>query len=90
MAIRKERRSTSWPVAEAKAHFDEVIDAVENEHPQTLVRNGDNRVTIVPVDEWSATGQPIQDLASFFASAQLGQGELVLLPRTGTARDLDW
>ncbi len=88
MAIRKGRHSTSWALAEAKAHLDEVIDEVEDDRAQTLLSHGEERAAIVPIDGWN--DEPIHDLASFFASACLGEGELPIPPRTGTARDIDW
>ncbi|MBA3275820.1 MAG: type II toxin-antitoxin system Phd/YefM family antitoxin [Chloroflexia bacterium] len=89
MAIRNKRASTSWSVVEAKAHFDEVIDEVEDERTQKLVRHGDERAAIVPIDEWGSR-EPIGNLLEFFARAGLREGELQIPPRTGSTRDLEW
>ncbi len=89
MAIRNKRASTSWSVVEAKAHFDEVIDEVEEGEPQTVLTNGDERAAIVPIDEWGSR-EPIGNLLEFFARAGLREGELQIPPRTGSARDLEW
>lgn len=88
MAVRKQDGSASWPVAEAKAHLDEVIDEAEDSGAQTLVSHGDERAAIVPVVGWE--DKRIDDLATFFATARLEEGELTIPPRTGTARDFDW
>lgn len=88
MAVGKQGRSRSWPVTEAKAHFDEVIDEVEGTGPQQLVRNGDPLAVVAASDDWD--DEPIQDLVTFLGSARLEAGELIIPPRTGTARDLEW
>lgn len=89
MAIRKERRSASWSVAEAKAHLDEVIDEVEDERPQTLVKHGDERAAIVPVNEW--VSQPVQEgtLLDFLQSSGLGDYELDITRSDDAGRDID-
>ena len=89
MAIRKVLHSTSWALSEAKAHLDEVIDEVEEGEAQTLLRNGDERAAIVPIEEWGST-EPIGNLLEFFARAGLREGELQIPPRIGSARDLEW
>jgi prevent-host-death family protein len=91
MAIRKERHSTSWSVSDAKAHLDDVLDEVENERPQTLVRNGDERAAIVPVEEWGATTQRTRGtLAEFFHNSPLRGSGIVLERHPDTQiRDID-
>ncbi len=76
MAIRKERHSTSWPLAEAKAHLDEVIDEVEAGEPQTVLRNGDALAVVASIEEWRVEDQPVGTLLDFFQSSGLGDYEL--------------
>lgn len=90
MAIRKVRHSTSWPLAEAKAHLDEVIDEVEEGEPQTLLRNGDERAAIVPIDEWRMEDQPVGTLLDFFQSSGLGDYDLDITRSRDSGRGVDF
>lgn len=87
MAARKRGRTAAWPVAEAKAHFDEVIDEAENSGAQTLVSHGDERAAIVPTDGWDV--EPIQDLVTFFQSSGLGDYDLDITRSKDSGRDVD-
>ncbi|MDQ3653685.1 MAG: type II toxin-antitoxin system Phd/YefM family antitoxin [Chloroflexota bacterium] len=91
MAIRNKRQPGTWSVVEAKARLDEVIDEVEDERPQTLVRNGDERATIVPIDEWSARNQRKKGtLAEFFHKSPLRGSGIVIERHPDTQmRDVD-
>jgi len=88
MAIRNKRHSAPWSVVEAKAHFDEVIDEVEVGAAQIVARNGDALAVLASTEQWEV--ESIQDLAAFFASAGLDDGELIIPPRTGASRNLEW
>ncbi len=88
MAIRKEPHSTSWPVAEAKAHLDEIIDEVEDGQAQTVLTNGDERAAIVPITELSDLGQSKETLAEFFRRSGLDHGELDITRHPDTIADL--
>ncbi len=88
MAIRNKRASTSWSVVEAKAHLDDVIDEADDTGPQQVTRNGDALAMLASTDQWEV--EPIQDLAAFFGSAGLEDGELIIPPRTGSSRNLEW
>lgn len=90
MAIRKERHSTSWSVSDAKAHLDDVLDEVENERPQTLIRNGDERAAIVPIDGWRTENPPAGTLLDFFQSSGLGDYELDITRPRDSGRDVDF
>ena len=41
-----------WPVADAKARFSELLDAVLNDGPQIVSRRGVETAVIVPIAEW--------------------------------------
>ena len=88
MAIRNKRHSAPWSVVEAKTHFDEVIDEVEVGAAQIVARNGDALAVLASTEQWEV--ESIQDLAAFFASAGLDDGELIIPPRTGASRNLEW
>jgi len=42
----------TWPVADAKARFSELLDAAENQGPQTISRRGIETAVVVPIAEW--------------------------------------
>lgn len=42
----------TWPVAEAKARFCELLDAAVNEGPQVVSRRGVETAVVVPIAEW--------------------------------------
>ena len=43
----------TWPVADAKARFSELLDAAINEGPQVVSRRGVETAVLVPIDEWN-------------------------------------
>ncbi len=42
----------TWAVAEAKAHFSEVIDRALTAGPQAITRKGQRAVVVVSAEEW--------------------------------------
>jgi antitoxin Phd len=42
----------TWPVADAKARFSELLDAALNEGPQVVSRRGIEAAVLVPIAEW--------------------------------------
>lgn len=42
----------TWPVADAKARFSELLDAAINEGPQVISRRGVETAVLVPIAEW--------------------------------------
>ncbi len=42
----------TWPVADAKARFSELIDAAIKEGPQIVSRRGVETAVVVPIAEW--------------------------------------
>lgn len=91
MAIRKVRHSTSWALAEAKAHLDEVIDEIEAGKSQTVLTNGDERAAVVPAEEWGAATQRTRGtLAEFVHNSPLRGSRIVLERHPDTQiRDID-
>lgn len=65
-----------WPVADAKAHFSEMIDRALSEGPQVVTRKGKRTVVVVPVDEWDRRSRRQGNLAEFFAASPLRGSEL--------------
>jgi len=42
----------SWPVADAKARFSELLDATLKDGPQIVTRRGIETAVVVPIAEW--------------------------------------
>jgi prevent-host-death family protein len=61
----------SWPVAEAKARFSELIDRVLSAGPQTITRRGRKAVVVVAAEEWERKARRKGNLAEFFAVSPL-------------------
>ena len=55
----------TWPVAEAKARFSELLDAAINEGPQIVSRRGVETAVLLPISEWDrlrkANSKPLID-----------------------------
>ena len=67
---------SEWPVADAKAHFSEMIDRALSEGPQVVTRKGKRTVVVVPVEEWERRSKRQGNLAEFFAASPLRGSEL--------------
>jgi prevent-host-death family protein len=76
--------SREWPVADAKAHFSEMIDRALSEGPQVVTRKGRRTVVVVPVEEWERRTKRQGNLAEFFAASPL-RGSQLSVERSGEA-----
>jgi len=65
-----------WTIAEAKAHFSEVVDLARSDGPQTISRNGRIAAIIVAPEEWERKTKRIGNLAEFFAASPLRESDL--------------
>jgi prevent-host-death family protein len=63
--------SATWPVAEAKARFSEMIDRALSNGPQTITRKGKQAVVVVSAEEWQRKTRRTGNLAEFFAASPL-------------------
>lgn len=61
----------AWTVAQAKAHFSEVIESARSLGPQTITRNGQRTAVIVSVEEWERKTKRTGNLAEFLAASPL-------------------
>ena len=68
--------SREWPVADAKAHFSEMIDRALSEGPQVVTRKGKRTVVVVPLEEWERRVTRQGNLAEFLASSPLRGSQL--------------
>ena len=81
MTTYPEHEPSAWAVADAKAHFSEMIDRVLADGPQVVTRRGKPAVVVVPVDEWERRTRRQGTLAEFFAASPLrGSGLRVERP----------
>ena len=70
------RKDAEWAVADAKAHFSEMIDRALAQGPQVVTRKGKRTVVVVPVEEWERRSRRQGNLADFFAASPLRGSEL--------------
>ena len=79
----KAHRAT-WAVAEAKAHFSEMIERALTDGPQTITRMGKQAVVVVSAEEWQRKTRRAGNLAEFFAASPLrGSGLKVKRTKSG-------
>ena len=79
----------AWTVAEAKAHFSEVIDKAKSDGPQTITRNGRKAVVVVAAEEWERKTKRKGNLAEFFAASPLRGSKLKIRRLPGRVRKVD-
>jgi antitoxin Phd len=53
----------TWPVQEAQAHFDEMLDLCLAEGPQLVSRFGEAEAVLVPLADWHALHGTSPDVA---------------------------
>lgn len=80
---------TSWSVANAKAHFSELIDKAKSEGPQTVTRNGKPTAVLVSVEEWEKKAAPKGTLLEFLQNSPLRGADLDLGRLTDQPRDIE-
>ena len=74
----------TWAVAEAKAHFSEMIERALTDGPQTITRKGKQAVVVVSAEEWQRKTRRAGNLAEFFAASPLrGSGLKVKRTKSG-------
>ena len=42
----------SWPIQDARTHFDDLLAASTSEGPQTITKEGVETAVVVPIAEW--------------------------------------
>jgi prevent-host-death family protein len=83
------RNAKAWTLADAKAHFSEVVENALQHGPQVVTRRGQKAVVVVSADEWDRKTQRQGTLADFFAASPLRESGLVVERPQGGPRDLD-
>jgi prevent-host-death family protein len=82
MTSQAARHGSEWPVADAKAHFSEMIDRALADGPQIVTRKGKRTVVVVPLEEWERRVRRQGNLADFFAASPL-RGSRLKVERAG-------
>ncbi len=60
-----------WTVAEAKAHFSDLVEKATSRGPQTITRHGKTAAVLVSPEEWMRRSQPSCTLAEFLTKSPL-------------------
>ena len=79
----------SWPVAEAKARFSELLERALKDGPQTITRKGKPTVVVVSVEEWQRKTRRMGNLAEFFGASPLRGSGLKLTRVKGGLRPVE-
>jgi prevent-host-death family protein len=69
-----------WPVALAKARLSELLEQVDRNGPQTILKNGKRRVVVVSAEEWDRRTGVGKTLSQFLMDSPLG-GSGIEFPR---------
>jgi prevent-host-death family protein len=80
---------TSWTVAEAKAHFSELMEQAESSGPQTITRHGKNAVVVVSAQEWERKTKRKGSFAEFLWNSPLRGSGLVIDRVDDESRKID-
>lgn len=82
MTSQPQRNASEWAVADAKAHFSEMIARALSQGPQVVTRKGKRTVVVVPVEDWERRTRRQGSLAEFFAASPLrGSGLEIERPK---------
>lgn len=79
----------TWSVANAKAHFSELIDKAKSEGPQMVTRNGKPAAVLVSVEEWEKKTAPKGTLVEFFQNSPLYDSGIEIERFKGDFRKVD-
>lgn len=71
----------SWPVADAKARFSELLDTCLREGPQLVTRHGAEAAVLVSVVQWERLNRAAKPTLKELLLADAGRAELEIPPR---------
>jgi len=83
------RKAKAWTVADAKAHFSEMVESALKKGPQVITRHGQKAVVVVAAEEGERKAQRQGTLADFFAASPLRESGLVIERPQDNPRELD-
>lgn len=81
--------SFSWPLAKAKAHLTELVDAALDGTPQIIMRHGEDVVVVMATKQYIETMARQASLAEFFAHSPLAGLDIAIERNRSTARKVD-
>jgi len=70
----------AWPVHDAKARFNELLDACVNEGPQVVTRRGAETAVLVPIAEWKRLSSAARPSLKALLLSDFGRADLARLP----------
>lgn len=79
----------SWPLAKAKAHLTELVDAALDGTPQVITRHGKDVVIVVATKHYAESGARRDSLAEFFARSPLAGVDLTIDRNRSGGRKID-
>jgi prevent-host-death family protein len=82
-------KTKAWTIADAKAHFSEVVDRALKKGPQVITRHGRKAVVVVAAEEWESRTRRQGTLADFFAASPLRDSGLEIERPEEAPRELD-
>jgi len=79
----------SWPLAKAKAHLTELVDAAVAGTPQIITRHGEDVVVVMATKHYAATVAQRTSLVDFFAQSPLAGVDLVTERNRSRSRPIE-
>lgn len=79
----------TWSVADAKAHFSDVVARAIDDGPQVVTRRGRRTVVVVSIEEWERRTRRRGSLAEFFAESPLPGSGLTMDRSDDVGRAVD-
>jgi len=83
------KREHLWSVAEAKAHFSDVIERAHSEGPQQIARRGRRAAVVVSAEEWDRKTRRKGSLVEFLEASPLRGSGLQVKRLKDRPRKLD-
>lgn len=75
-----------WPVQDAEARFDELLEVCISRGPQVLTRLGEEVAVLVPMEEWRRLQASARPTIKALLSAEEGRTDTLVPPRRATHR----
>jgi len=85
----RKRSHAPWSVANAKAHFSEVLEKARAEGPQIITRNGKRAAVLVSIEEWEKKTKRKGTLAEFLLNSPLRNSGIEIERDREAPRDID-
>jgi prevent-host-death family protein len=81
--------SFSWPLAKAKAHLSELVNAALAGTPQIITRHGEDAVVVMATKQYAETVAWRVSIAEFFAQSPLAGVDLAVERNRSESRPID-